>query len=254
MNDAHPAPAGWYIDPNNKSQERYWDGLEWTNDYRPLVPTLSANVNPTYANAKAQARAAKAYAKAQRPWYRKKRWYALGFVALLFVIIVSSTAGGGNDGTTATDPAAASSPSAKAVKEAPKPKKQMAGVGQTVSLEGTRYTVTKVSQTDNIGGAYGQKADGVFVVVSMTIENTKDETKTFMDNAATFIAKDGTKYSGSDAAMYLGDDSLFLREMQPDLKTKGQLVFDVPPAKVKGGVLKVEDLFGRGDTKINLGL
>jgi hypothetical protein len=91
-------------------------------------------------------------------------------------------------------------------------------------------------------------------VVDLTIENKKDETRTFLDTAATFIADDGTTYEGSDAAIWLGEDSLLLRDMQPDLPTKGKLVFDVPPDKVAGGTLVVEDLFGGGESHISLGL
>jgi hypothetical protein len=34
------APAGWYKNPNNSNQQRYWDGFHWTDEVKP--PTLSA--------------------------------------------------------------------------------------------------------------------------------------------------------------------------------------------------------------------
>ena len=91
------------------------------------------------------------------------------------------------------------------------------------------------------------------MVVNLTIENKTSETTTFLDSVAKFVASDGTKYEGSSAAIFL-DDSLVLRDMQPDLPTKGELVFDVVPSKIAGGVLMVEDLFGRGEAYIDLGL
>ena len=212
--------------------------------------TATTPTEPSYKDAKAQAKAAKAYAKAQRPFYKKKR--VIIPAAIVAVIAIKAGSGGGeSDNGTAVDNG--SHASTKSSTKAGSTSKAFK-VGQTVQLEGTRYTVTGASTRGNIGGQWGQKADGTFVVVDLTIENKKDETKTFMDSAATFVAKDGTKYKGSDAAIYLGDASLFLRDMQPDLATKGKLVFDVPPAKVAGGVLLVEDLFGRGDAHINLGL
>lgn len=42
--------------------------------------------------------------------------------------------------------------------------------------------------------------------------------------------------------------------MQPDLPKTGVLVFDIPPARAKGAVLEVSDLFGNGSAYINLGL
>jgi hypothetical protein len=34
MYDPH-APAGWYVNPDNHTQERYWDGTEWSQQTRP---------------------------------------------------------------------------------------------------------------------------------------------------------------------------------------------------------------------------
>ncbi|WP_332603355.1 DUF2510 domain-containing protein [Arthrobacter sp. S2(2024)] len=31
-------PAGWYPDPSNAPQTRYWDGAAWSNDVRPFAP------------------------------------------------------------------------------------------------------------------------------------------------------------------------------------------------------------------------
>lgn len=31
-------PAGWHRDQQNPNQERYWDGTQWTDQYRPAVP------------------------------------------------------------------------------------------------------------------------------------------------------------------------------------------------------------------------
>jgi hypothetical protein len=61
-------------------------------------PTPPAN------DARAQAAAAKAYAKAQRPWYKKKRWIIS--IAVVVLIVIGAAAGGsGSDdkGTQATD-------------------------------------------------------------------------------------------------------------------------------------------------------
>lgn len=46
-------------------------------------------------NPKAQRKAEKAYAKASRPWYKKKRFWVLGLLALL--ILAMALGGGGDD-------------------------------------------------------------------------------------------------------------------------------------------------------------
>ncbi len=37
----HP-PAGWYADPEDPSQQRYWDGSAWTAHRMPAAPAQSA--------------------------------------------------------------------------------------------------------------------------------------------------------------------------------------------------------------------
>ena len=39
--------AGWYTDPANPGQERWWGGVEWTHDTRPPQPVVAA---PALAN------------------------------------------------------------------------------------------------------------------------------------------------------------------------------------------------------------
>lgn len=203
------------------------------------------------AEAKANAKAAKAYAKAQRPWYRKKRWIgSIGVVAI--VAAVSLGSGGGDTGGGAAVAESGNSASDPGADKKDKPFK----VGQTVELEGTQYTVTKTNTTKELGPNFmSEKADGTFVVVSLTVENKKNETKTFTEAATQYVAKDGTKYDTStDGSMAVAEDSMLLKEMQPNLPTNGKLVFDVPDNAVSGGQLKVEDIFGGGDAHIKLGL
>ena len=100
----------------------------------------------------------------------------------------------------------------------------------------------------------GEKANGTFVVVDLKITNRKNETKTFMDNSAKLVTKDGNAYeSSTEASMSLKDD-LMLEDIQPDLTTKGSIGYDVPESKVAGAKLVIEDLWGDGEVTIKLGL
>lgn len=68
----------------------------------PIAPLESADpTQPSYKDAKAQAKAAKAYAKAQRPFWKKKRAWALAGIAGIIAISVISNSGGGSDAPTA---------------------------------------------------------------------------------------------------------------------------------------------------------
>jgi hypothetical protein len=148
-------------------------------------------------------------------------------------------------------------PASADAKKAGKNHKTKGVVGQTVKNAGTEYTVTKVRTTKTLGDqeyGLGEKANGTFVVVDLQITNRKNETKTFMDNSAKLVTKDGNAYeSSTEASMSLKDD-LMLEDIQPDLTTKGSIGYDVPEPKVPGAKLVIEDLWGDGEVTIKLGL
>src|SRR5689334_12349778 len=68
-------------------------------------------------NAKAEAAAAKAYAKAQRPWYKKKR-FIMPLVLVALMVAAGVCSGGDDTNTVATDTGSDSSSSAPAVADA----------------------------------------------------------------------------------------------------------------------------------------
>lgn len=225
---------------------------------------------PPGGDPKAAAKAAKAYAKASRPWYKKKRFILP--LALVVIVVIASAAGAGggsgDDGPKVVENDKASNENksdSNSNDEGEKDEGDKVGeqgnpakIGQTIELEGTRYTVNSARTTQRVGDEYfGEDADGTFVVVEITIENTKDETKTFVEDAARFVTNEDKKYDADTEAAIMASeegDTLFLKEMHPDLPTTGQLIFDVPPTKTKGGLLEVSDLFGGGEAYFALGL
>lgn len=195
-------------------------------------------------DSKAELKAAKAYSKAQRPWYKKKRWILSLGVLLLIVAVSAGSSGGG--GTTDNGGGGGDEEQGKS-----------GSVGQPLENAGTTYEVTSATTAATIGEqefGSGAKADGQFVIVKLSLTNNKDETKTFSDSSAKLVTTDGKSYETSSDAIFAVEDSLILKDIQPDLTTKGTLVFDVPPAKVAGSKLVVEDLFGSGEITVALGL
>lgn len=270
-------PAGWY--PDSTGTVRWWDGEQWTEHQPPPPPPQDAPTaaspepvlpaaaeNETQANApvktRADAKAEKAYRKASRPWYKKKRWIGLIAMVVLIAIIAatsSSNTGGPEvvDGSSEADTSSGDSSSGGDSNKAGS-KSNPLNVGQAVELEGTRYTIESARKSQRVGDQFFQeKANGVFVIVKMIVENKKDETRTFSDEAAKFISTDGKRYStDSDGTIASAgeDDSFLFMDMQPDVPETGTLVYDVPTGKAKGGLLEVRDLFGGGEAYIDLGL
>lgn len=271
-------PAGWY--PDNTGTTRWWDGDQWTEHQPPPPPAAggstatvtkpavaeSSTLTQAPVRTRADAKAEKAYAKASRPWYKKKRWIGLIAIIALFVIIpatsgsdtggpeqVSASTSSSDDSSSSNDQGSSSKSDKAGSKSNP------IKVGETVKLEGTQYTVKSAKRSATVGGQFlEEEANGVFVVVKLTIENKKDETKTFLDESTKFISTDDKKYStdseGTVASLGEGDESFIFMDMQPDVPESGILVYDVPVGKAKGGLLEVSDLFGGGEAYIDLGL
>ncbi len=204
-------------------------------------------------NPKAAAKAAKAYAKATRPWYKKKR-FILPIALVLLIVIISATSSG--DETSTPEKVSGQSSSDKKTTDTPTTFR----VGDTVKLAGTQYTVTSARTSPTVGDNEftRETADGVFIVVDLTIENVKDETKTFSSSSVNVVAGNGKSYSpdndGTFAVLGSGGESLLIADMQPDVPKSGTIVFDVPADATAGSKLVVSDFWGDGEASIALGL
>lgn len=82
----------------------------------------------------------------------------------------------------------------------------------------------------------GEKADGVFVIVNLSVHSDKNESATLSDEVVQLEGK-GAKYDvdaeGTTAAIGAGEDPLFLEDLGPDQSTTSKVVFDVPPSVLK---------------------
>lgn len=92
-------PAGWYPDPENPGQQRYWDGAAWTENFAPT-----------------NAPAAPAAPTAKKPIY-KRTWFIVVAV-LVGLVVVSNLFGGSPSTPTESAPSATKSSSPPAEVEA----------------------------------------------------------------------------------------------------------------------------------------
>lgn len=220
---------------------------------QPLTPQQAA----------AMARDAKAAAKAQRPWFKKKRFVApIGVVALFTIIGLSG--GGGSQGAgqqpapvasaaaaeadtsadEAAEPAKAEKPAKadKADKAAEAPAKEdkpaaepeadtVAGVGDGVKSGDFKVTITKVREGGKrVGSEYlNEKAQGHFVLVDVKIKNNGDRADYFSSNDIKVTDTKGREFSVNEmASIYVSDNNPLLEEVNPGNTSKGTFVFDLP--------------------------
>ena len=147
----------------------------------PTAPPQSGD----YRDAKAQAKAAKAYAKAQRPWFKKKRFILLIAVGLI-ASIYAMTSGGGDstDATTRSSDTSNTAPEAVEEEAAPveeelqaeeKPEYTTSQENAIESAKGyLEYTpfsrVGLIQQLSSKAGEGYPKADAVFAVNHIEVD------------------------------------------------------------------------------------
>src|SRR5699024_5281971 len=76
---------------------------------------------------------------------------------------------------------------------------------------------------------FGEKAQGQFILVSMTVTNVGDSSETFFGSDQKLLDDNGKEYSADDeAAISLQDSNSFLEDINPGNTSKGTIVFGGP--------------------------
>ena len=110
------------------------------------------------------------------------------------------------------------------------------GLGDRIVLGNTAYTINNISNTQTIGSyvfgsLIGKKADGVYLVVDLTVENigTKSDQVWSWDNIK-IIDNQSREFSHDvQAEIYLpSEEQMNFGQLQPGLPKRGELVFDIP--------------------------
>lgn len=106
-------------------------------------------------------------------------------------------------------------------------------IGKIINVGYFEYTVNSVRFKKTIGDEFfGETADGIYLLVDLTIKNIDTETRTLDGSFFAVTDADGIKFeysiNGSTALELSGGKTLFMKECQPKIPTKGTLIFEVP--------------------------
>ena len=197
--------------------------------------------------AAAEAKAAKARAKALRPWFKKKRFIVP--IALVLLVGISQAAGGGKSSggsnTNNTD-------TNNSAEETPEPK--TLGIGD-VAVDGKfSFTVSSVKcGIKSVGTKYlGKKPQGQFCAVVLQVENTGKEPETmFADNQKIFDDQDREFAPDTSAMIYMKDGGdAWVKEINPGNTLNGTLLFDLPKDATPKSIELHENAFSTGVTVV----
>ena len=189
------------------------------------------------------------------PAPRKRRGclYALlaaaGAVVLIVIVIVivATVSVSHNSTTTGTATPSAASASAGAASAAP----HLAGIGTPVRDGKFQFTITKITSARNIGGQFGQTAQGEYTIVHVTVTNIGSVAQSLDDSAQYLYDAKGRKFSADSAADIFANgssNSVFFNSINPGNTVHGKIAFDLPPGDKAVKAELHDSLFSGGVT------
>lgn len=118
------------------------------SDDRPVLGEVE-EPPPARRDARAARKADKAYAKATRPWYRKKRFWLLGMLAVLVVAALATSGGQGDQGSApgAAQPTAAEQEPTREPADTPAPAAKPVTVTADKLIKDLEANALKASST-----------------------------------------------------------------------------------------------------------
>lgn len=121
-------PPGWFPDPHNKQQWRWWDGRVWTEETRPVVREPYQQPGAAQVGSTPVPPMPTQPARSQKPWYL--RWWAIAAAVVFGLALVGSvlpedtpatTGASSSESETDSDPARGSSASEPEPEPDPEP-------------------------------------------------------------------------------------------------------------------------------------
>ena len=187
----------------------------------------------------------------KEPFY-KQRWFII--VAVLVIIGIGSQYG--RTSNRSSDVKTSISSHKDDTTKAEKKAKTLDTVpmGQPLRVGNVEYVVNSRNVTDKVGTDFiGKKANGVYLIVNVTVKNLGDESLRVSDDFFTLL-KDNKEYeSDGTAGMYLNEDSqFFLSKINPDSELTGNVVFDVTQEIANDTNLKLQVQTGSWGTEKGL--
>jgi hypothetical protein len=197
-------------------------------------------------------------------WFKRHPGWTVFLVLILLSIIGSMFGGvkeglekGLKEGVTSSATQTNISESGEVVAEQPTEKPiQTFQIGQAVLLDDIAYRVNKVSPALEVGEYYGygeyetfmgEKANGIFYIIDLTIENKGKQSENLFASTVTIIDNQEREfdYDTSAEVYYNGDKKAisFGEQLQPGLPISGVKIFDLPKTasglklKIKGSGL-----------------
>ena len=122
-----------------------------------------------------------------------------------------------------------------------------------VTVDNIAYKVTNSSTTSRVGNELiGKNADGIFIMIDLEMQNNGQQSITILDSSFKLMDSKGREFSPDNSAWVYLPNNILLKQLQPNLPTKGQLIFDVP-TNPESYTLEIGDVLGTVKQYITIG-
>lgn len=129
-------------------------------------------------------------------------------------------------------------------------------IGEIVKVGDVEYIVNSKSLSQNVGGEYGKTANGIYLIVNVTVKNTGKKSIKVTDDFFKLLKGDTEYATDSAAGLYANKEAkFFLSELNPENSITGNVVFDLSneTANASGLQLQVQTgIWGTQKGKISL--
>lgn len=154
----------------------------------------------------------------------------LGIFVLFFIVALLGSGGDNtSDDNTSNQVQEPATTSATASEAAAEPTPEIYKVGDKVVVGDRAYTITDVRTASSVGDDFTKKeATGVYVIVTMSIENIGKESATMGTSDVKIIDSEGRTFESDTNAWIAIKNNILLKQIQPGLPVVGETIFDVP--------------------------
>jgi hypothetical protein len=147
----------------------------------------------------------------------------------------------------------ADEPAKKKTEEPKAEEPKVAGIGAVVKDGDFTFKVTKLEKRARVGNDFlGEDAQGVFLLVHVTVKNVGDEAGSFFGASQKLYDAKGREYEASSgASIYLKDSKSLYEKINPGNAVNGVVLFDIPK-NVKPTEIELHDSMFSEGVKVNL--
>jgi hypothetical protein len=237
-----PSPLpGWYPDPSGAPGQRYWDGSKWTDVNIPPSPPSVPSPGPG------------------------RRGSALKVLAIIGAVIFALVGGctacvaviGHNISSTSSSSTSSnnsptpwgSAPETRQTSVAP----STPGINQEARDGKFAFTVTGVTTSKTVPDSRSEPktAQGVYVIVSMTVKNIGDRAQGYYGDNQKLIDRQGRQFSPDSMADIAVNGDNDGTDVNPGNQIKVSVAFDVPDSTQPTQVVLHDSAYS-GGVKANL--